>query len=128
MRETSLRASATGPLLPPLAATSELAVRRQLADSSRRLDAWLDATWRSYLALPAEVYGDRNAPTAASIREALARFDAVQANVQYRPLAARPEFQSTRELLRQYDAVLTAPRDGTLALPPPPQRALHRPN
>ena len=51
---------------PPAAGVADLqALRQQLAAASLRLHTILDANWRSYLAMPAEIYaGDRPASVA----------------------------------------------------------------
>ena len=105
----------------PVRAVDPQGLRRQLADSSRQLVAILDDHWKTYLALPVEVYSADRGPTAESLRASLTRFDGVATNPQYQILSRRPEFQNTWHLLQQYLAAQPAPAGPTLALPPPPQ-------
>jgi SH3 domain-containing YSC84-like protein 1 len=99
-------------------AASVPAVQRELADSSRRLTAILDAEWKKYLALPAEVYTADRRPTADALQQSLSKFDRVATSPQYQALAQRPEFQEAHTLLKK----LCAPQTpvSPLALPPPP--------
>ena len=99
---------------------SEESIRQQLAEGSLALYAILDDGWKSYLALPGEVFGGDNRPSLAALSHSLSRFDAVAAEPRYRLLTQRQEFQATHRLLREY--VLTqTPKVGTrLQLPPPP--------
>jgi SH3 domain-containing YSC84-like protein 1 len=118
--------ASTAPAVQPAAAmlpmpTDPQVLRGQLAASSRQLAAILDASWRTYLALPAEVYSGERAPTAESLRPSLDRFANVAADARYQALAQRPEFRSTASLLRQYSAVVSAPASPSLPLPPPPK-------
>jgi SH3 domain-containing YSC84-like protein 1 len=97
------------------------ALRGQLSASSRQLAAILDASWRTYLALPAEVYSGDRAASVEALRPSLDRFAAVAADSRYQALARRPEFRSTFSLLRQYAATVSAPALQPLPLPPPPR-------
>ncbi len=99
------------------------ALRQQLASSSLRLHTILDAKWRSYLDMPAEVYaGDRPA-SAQGLQQSLSRFDAVARDPQYAALAQRAEFRATHDWLTRYVAALTATARNTPipALPAPPK-------
>lgn len=107
-----------------LAATNVVApsnASQQIADellnSSRALFKIVDANWQKYLALPAEVYGALD-PAAPKMATALARYEAVATNPQYKALNGRAEFQQTYELLKSY-AKLHAD-SGQISLPPPP--------
>jgi hypothetical protein len=80
----------------------------------------VDENWQRYLSLPAEVYAGQTHPAPEVIQRALANYEAVAAQPQYRALTSRAEFRSTHELLRQYAASLAA-RPATLQLPPPPR-------
>jgi SH3 domain-containing YSC84-like protein 1 len=103
----------------PVAITPDL--RQELADAARRLNAVLDDNWRTYLALPAEVYGGDRQPGAAALEQPLRKFNLVAADPQYRLLTQRIEFQAAHECLQRY-ATSLAPRNApTLALPPPPR-------
>jgi lipid-binding SYLF domain-containing protein len=105
----------------PVRAVDPQGLRGQLANSSQRLAVIVDNTWRSYLALPAEVYAADRRPTTESLRASLARFDAVAANPQYQGLSQRAEFQNTWHLLQQYVAMQQTMAMPTLSLPPPPR-------
>ncbi len=108
---------------PAAAGVADLQVlRQQLAAASLRLHTILDGNWRSYLAMPAEVYaGDRPA-NVQSLQQTLGRFDAVARDPRYALLAQRVEFRATHDWLTRYVAASTstARNTPTLALPAPP--------
>ena len=84
------------------------AVRQQLAAASLGLHTILDNNWRSYLAMPPEVYaGDRPAPM-DKLQQTLVHFDAVVRDPQYALLAQRAEFRATQQWLTRYIAASTA--------------------
>ncbi len=101
----------------PVAVTS---VREQLAAAAIKLNGLVDEQWRSYLALPAEVYQGGNPPPLASLQNSLAKYDRVVQSTSYEALTSRPEFQSVYGLLRDYVTELSEVANPTLALPPPP--------
>jgi hypothetical protein len=109
---------------PAAAGVADLqALRQQLAAASLRLHTILDANWRGYLAMPAEIYaGDRPA-NVQSLQQTLGRFDAVACDPQYALLAQRAEFRATHDWLTRYVAASTATARNTptLALPAPPK-------
>jgi hypothetical protein len=105
----------------PVRAVDPQGLRGQLANSSQRLATIVDNTWKTYLALPAEVYAADRRPTTESLRASLARFDAVAGNPQYQGLSQRAEFQNTWHLLQQYVAMQQTMAMPTMALPPPPR-------
>jgi hypothetical protein len=94
-------------------------IRRELADSSRRLSALLDENWKRFLALPPEVYATDRQPNAEALKLSLSRFNMVATNPQYQTLVQKAEFQETFNWLKKYVAVAASPP--TVALPPPPQ-------
>jgi len=99
---------------------SEKSIRHELANRSLVLYAILDDGWKSYLALPGEVFGGDNPPSVSALSRSLSRFDAVAAESRYRLLTQRQEFQAVHGLLREY-VVARTPKVGTrLQLPPPP--------
>ena len=108
---------------PPIDLSNDpaIALRGQLANSSRQLQGLLDAGWQQYLALPTEIYNGRTHPAPESIARTLTNFDIVAANPQYRDLTARAEFKNTHMLLRQYLAALSPRQPSSLNLPPPPR-------
>lgn len=89
---------------------------RQLAEASRALDSELEslstgAGWSKHLALPHEVFAILDAekqadelkqPDPAALGKALARFDAVSKNPEYKKIAETPSFRATHELLEGY--------------------------
>jgi len=105
---------------PPAAPADSQAIRRQLAGAWQQLAAVLDAPWRTFLALPTEIYSEDRVPSAATIRASLDRFNSVANDSRYQSLTQRPEFQTTLSLLRQYSASLGAGDKQPLSLPPPP--------
>jgi len=110
----------------PTLATGQLpadlvAIRGQLADSSRRLAGRVDSRWQNYLALPAELYVPNQTPRPEAVAAAADRFNAVATNPKYSTLTTRPEFQETFGLLKAYRDLQSAGAKTTLALPPPPQ-------
>jgi hypothetical protein len=116
--------AAAGPTFQPTLAQQYsqddlTAVRDQLSHFAPQLYELLDASWQSYLALPAEIFNGTGHPAEQALGECLARFNAVQTNPQYQTLAQRPEFQTVLGLLKHYQQEL-AGANSTLSLPPPP--------
>jgi lipid-binding SYLF domain-containing protein len=107
---------------PPEAPLDPAALRNQLAEAAVQLSAVLPDDWRRYLALPAEVYSQDRHPASEPLEQALDRFQTVAENERYGSLAARPEFQRTHALLRQYATALSPGPSQELRLPPPPDR------
>ncbi len=99
------------------AAAAEQA-RQDLADSGLRLMGLLDGSWKTYLALPGEVYVGDRPPNPAALRKVLDRFDSVSKDPRYLNLSQREEFQNTHQSLRKYLAIQSAPSPATTALPP----------
>lgn len=120
---TSTPVTSTVPGALPTAAVPADAetVRRQLADAGRRLDSLLDASWKSYLALPAEIYGPNPPAGLEGVNQSLARYNAILNNAQYRALTDRPEFKTAHELLQRYVNIRTLAPSGPVNLPPPPK-------
>ncbi len=111
---------ATEPLLArQYAVQGSDALRGQLAQSAVAMYELLDDSWRTFLALPAEVFTHTGHAEMASLQNSLKQFDAIAADPRYQALAARPEFQSTHALLRNYVHSLTETTE-PLQLPPPP--------
>lgn len=94
-------------------------IREQLSKTSPELFERLDPEWRSYLALPVEVFSSQSHPTVEAIQESLQHYDQVRQNPQYQALASMPTFQSTYGLLRHYLSTLSK-NETQLVLPPPP--------
>jgi lipid-binding SYLF domain-containing protein len=104
----------SGELAPP-AASQELT--DNLLNSSRALFKLVDPSWQTFLALPAAIYGT-NDPAAPSLETALARYQKIANDPQYKALNSRAEFQETFALLQSYARL--HPSTGRLSLPPPP--------
>ena len=84
------------------------AMRQQLSTASLRLHTILDANWRNYLMLPAEVYAGDRPPNAAGLQQSLNRFDTVARDPQFLVLSQRIEFRATHEWLKRYIAATAA--------------------
>lgn len=95
------------------------ALRRSLLAQSAQLTPLLNPDWQAYLAMPAKMFEVGATPDLAALAETAARYEQVAVAPQYRNLAARPEFQGTLELLREYVAA-TRVAPPALQLPPPP--------
>lgn len=96
-------------------------LRQQLIESARQLSMIVDENWKVYLALPADLYTVDRQPSADGLRLSLRRFDEVAGSAAYGALNGRPEFQTTRDLLRRYVATLSPSPRSTLMLPAPPR-------
>jgi lipid-binding SYLF domain-containing protein len=94
--------------------------RQQLETASHQLSASLDENWKSYLALPREVYIQNQVPNPQAIQQALQRYEDVARRPEYAALQVRPEFQQTLASLRRMGEVRTA-SNISLQLPPPPK-------
>ena len=107
--------------VPAPATVDSQTIRRQLAASAQQLAAIMDAQWRTYLALPIEVYSGDLPPSAEALRVPVDRFTTVANDPRYKSLAQRPEFQNTWSLLRQYSATVPSGTTQPLVIPPPPK-------
>jgi lipid-binding SYLF domain-containing protein len=95
------------------------ALRQSLVASSTQLGHILNPEWDKYLALPAELQTPDDGQDLAALENVFGRFQLVGNDTKFADLNSRPEFQSTKELLREYiDATRAA--TPTLVLPPPP--------
>jgi len=94
-------------------------LRRSLVRSSDQLQAILSPEWRPYLSLPNELQEPGVYPRSDSMAPVLQHFAHVNSAPEYRRLVQRQEFQTTYELLREYEQAIMAARP-TLELPPPP--------
>ena len=98
--------------------------RSSLIGSAQRLLLLLDDAWKTFLALPAEVYVENQEPSLASLQQTLRHYDTVAADPRYKSLARRPEFMATHRFLRTYVQVRSrVPAGQELNLPPPPRAA-----
>lgn len=99
------------------------ALRQSLITSSGQLSQILNPEWDKYFALPGSIQNPNDGPDLTALVDLDSRFELVGNDPQFKVLTARPEFQSTRELLREYiDATRTAMP--TLVLPAPPTQAV----
>jgi lipid-binding SYLF domain-containing protein len=105
--------------VPADAALRAEAIRRSLVAQSASLGVLLDPQWQTYLSLPPETGDPTARPIANNLAEAIARYEKVAATPAYASLTARPEFQATLELLRDYNTAVAA-ASSTLQLPAPP--------
>lgn len=120
-----------GAPLQPTAPTRSDAIRSDLVADAQKLQGLLDANWRAYLALPAEVYGTGQHANVDVLRAVEARYAATAQNPSYATLTRRPEFQATYAQLQRYLKSQQALVPTKLQLPPPPsgvntQRGLDR--
>jgi lipid-binding SYLF domain-containing protein len=96
------------------------AIQSALYSEGAQLHAILSPEWQTFLALPQEVE-----PATGVDRAALAsvydRFNRVNSSPEFKELTARPEFQTTLQLLREYSEALAA-NPAILKLPAPPTK------
>jgi lipid-binding SYLF domain-containing protein len=107
------------PLPAPTDFSTADVVRPQLAAAASRLAELLDPQWMTYLAIPHEVFQRGSHPSLEAVQRSATRLDAVAADPQYADLTKREEFHQTRNLLREYERLLS-PRETALRIPPPP--------
>jgi lipid-binding SYLF domain-containing protein len=96
------------------------ALRRSLAAEQSRLAQALTPEWQSFLALPAAAMNPSVRPNPADFASAYSRYQQIAGDARYASLSARPEFQSTMELLREYAAAVQAQAAAPQLPPPPP--------
>ncbi|WP_231943732.1 lipid-binding SYLF domain-containing protein [Aeoliella mucimassa] len=94
-------------------------IRGQLSSTSPKLFDQLTPEWRTYLALPAEVFTNQSHPPVEAIQQSLRNYEQVIANPSYQALSSLPAFQSTYGLLKHYESTLVR-KESVLNLPPPP--------
>ncbi len=106
---------------PTIVASPRLieSLRRSLVGRSGQLQTVLNPDWQRYLALPKELHEPGNYPTIESVANTLERFSHVNSTAEYRNLARNSDFQSTYELLREYEQALMTFRP-QIKLPSPP--------
>jgi lipid-binding SYLF domain-containing protein len=95
------------------------ALRKSLVQNAGQLHAIVSPAWRQYLAVPKELLDPKAEPNLEALTALEQRFTKIEANSSYKDLAARPEFQTTHDVLKEYIRELT-PTGPTLQLPPPP--------
>lgn len=92
-------------------------VRQSLANAATQLQPLLDDQWKTFLALPTEIYTPSGSlPSLAAIQAAQANFTKVANDPQYHNLTVRQEFVAVRTLVNQYAILLeqTAKAAGTV--------------
>lgn len=109
----------SSPTAVPAPAGDRESLRRQLVESSKRLQVELDAQWRQYLALPQDVYVEGKNVPPDLLESFVNRYNTVAKDKQYEALTTRPEFQEMHTLLNRYYSSLT-PANTEIPLPPPP--------
>jgi lipid-binding SYLF domain-containing protein len=100
-------------------ATNADVIRNQLSQIAPELYELMDDQWKNYLALPSEVFLTGAHPAPAEVAATVERFDRVANDPAFAKLAARPEFQSVRAMLKHYQQALN-PQAANLQLPAPP--------
>lgn len=95
-------------------------LRRSVVRSSEQLQTILTPEWKPYLALPKEMLQPGTLPPPEALKNTISRFDHVNALTEYRKLTQRAEFQTTYELLKEFEQATTTATP-TLQLPPPPK-------
>ena len=96
-------------------------LRRSLVHNAGQLHAIVSPSWREYLAVPKELLDPAAHPNLEALAALEHRFTKIEGNPHYKDLAARPEFQATYDVLREYVRELNS-SGPTLQLPPPPVR------
>lgn len=94
------------------------AIQSALYSEGAQLHAILSPDWQTFLALPEEVE-PATAVNRAALTSVYERFNRVNASAEFKELTARPEFQTTLQLLREYNEALAA-NPAVLKLPAPP--------
>jgi hypothetical protein len=94
-----------------------------LIESVTKLYALVDQQWKTYLALPSEVFSGPNPPQYEFLKPSLDRFDNVATDPKYRALASRPEFKAAHDALKAFAREYTAVPGQQLSLPAPPSGA-----
>ena len=107
--------------------TNRRVVSDELATASQKLSLLLDDNWKRFLAMPSAVYTGGAAPPVAAMNDVLKRFETVARSPQYTALTQRAEFRETYSLLQDYIKQLSAPPQGGLRLPPPPEQTGNAP-
>ena len=99
--------------------------QRQLKESSARLFAILDASWRQYLSLPQSAYEPTSlkANDLEDLEVSLLRYEEVASNRAYATLTTQREFQSVLLALRQAVSLRGSPPPAPISIPPPPSDA-----
>jgi lipid-binding SYLF domain-containing protein len=94
-------------------------LRNQLARVAPELYELIDPQWKTYLALPVEIFSGQGHPSKESLDGSLSHFATIANDPTYIELSSRPEFRSTYGLLEHYTDTLLRP-DPQITLPGPP--------
>jgi lipid-binding SYLF domain-containing protein len=108
----------TSAAAPPSAVRMD-ALRLSLNAQWAQLAPLLGPQWQAFLALPADAVNPAAPPQLPPLADAYMRYERVAADPQYGALAARPEFQSMMDLIREYITVVGASKP-PIDLPAPP--------
>ena len=118
--QPTLAPTATTPTSLTVTTAATNNTREALARSATQLHTSLDESWRTFLALPTEVFEGVGPPPADALTKALQQYDRVAVDPKYQALATRRDFQTTYQLLRDYVREIAPPAE--TPLPPPPVR------
>ena len=99
------------------------ATRQNLVNSAKQLGGLLDDQWRTYLALPTEVFTGSRMPSPAALDQTIMRFDSIARDPRYQVLGQRPEFKQVMALLQQYKQQVASHSTPLGQLPPPPNNS-----
>ncbi len=112
--------AAVGGATPQPVAGQIEATRQNLVEAAKQLGGLLDDNWRSYLALPTDIFTGAKVPPSQTLDQTLQRFDAVARDPQFQALNQRKEFQQVVSLLRTYAQQVNSQANPLGTLPPPP--------
>mgnify|MGYP003342792791 FL=1 len=111
-------------------AEPELKLRKQIAGAAAAFDRGLDSvdtgdSWKSHLRLThlrslSETTDENRAGRIEELTALGERFDKVASNESYSVISSKPGFGEAREMLKQYVAVISAPRGADGGDIPPP--------
>ncbi len=96
------------------------AARQQVANSFTQLSAHLPEEWKSYLALPPDIYSPNGVPNPQATLQVLRKYQDVARQPDYQRLTSLPEFQQTLASLQRLSETRVA-SNTPLQLPPPPR-------
>ena len=96
------------------------AMRLELVQSADQLGAVLDASWKRFLSLPADVFAENGKPSLTTMKAAADRYEQIARDPRYGALAKRAEFQRVRTNVQRYLGTIEAEENSLLQLPPPP--------
>ncbi|QDU51524.1 hypothetical protein [Gimesia panareensis] len=77
-------------------------LKYQLLGAHQALDDIVDAAWKDYLELPADLAAKSTPPDPAELEAVIANYQQVQVDSKYHMITDRQEFQNTYRLLKDY--------------------------